>query len=55
MNPEVLALLISVTAFIIAEARRAKMTNEEIKTQLGIDVDEFNRKNPGIIPDFQEV
>ena len=54
MNPEVIALLISVTGFVIQEAKRAKMTAEEIKAQLGIDVDEFNRSNPGVIPSFPD-
>ena len=54
MSPEVIALLISATGFIIQEAKRAKMTAEEIKTQLGINVDEFNRSNPGVIPSFPE-
>ena len=54
MSPEILAFLISTTAFVIQEAKRAKMTAEEIKTQLGIDVDEFDRSNPGVIPSFSE-
>jgi hypothetical protein len=54
MNPEVLAVLISLTALVIQEAQRAKMTNDEIKAQLGIDVEEFNLKNPDVIPDFPD-
>ncbi len=54
MDPAVAQILLGLVSFIIAEARRAKMTNDEIKVQLGIDVEEFNAKNPGIIPEFQE-
>ncbi len=54
MTPEILAFLISTTSFVIQEAKRAKMTAEQIKVQLGIDVDEFNRCNPGVIPSFPE-
>jgi len=52
MTPEVMSILVSATLFVIQEAKRAKMTNEEIKAQLCIDVDEFERSNPGLIPVF---
>lgn len=52
MNAEVLAVLISLIGFAIQEAQRAKMTNDEIKQQLGIDVEEFKLRNPDIIPDL---
>ena len=52
MTPEALNILLGITVFVIQEAKRAKMTNEEILVQLGIDVDEFERSNPGLIPTF---
>ncbi len=54
MDPAVASILLGLTAFVIQEAKRAKMTNDEIKAQLGIDVEEFNARNPGVIPDFPD-
>jgi len=52
MDPAVLSLLIAIVGFAIQEAQRANMTNDEIKAQLGIDVEEFKLRNPDIIPDL---
>jgi hypothetical protein len=51
MNEPIQSILISLVIFIIQEAKRAKMTQDEIKAQLGIDVAEFCQSNPDLIPD----
>lgn len=52
MDAGLSSVLISLTMFIIQEAKRQKMSDEEIKTQFAINVAEFYTINPELIPNL---
>ena len=52
MDAGLSSVLISLTMFVIQEAKRQGLNDEEIKKQFAIDVAEFYTINPELIPNM---